>query len=51
MVLAATIAAGAVVGMKYRMLNWDFQEIATGTVEAQLVIPADQPVFIIELTR
>jgi len=47
----ATITAGPMEGMKYRMIDWDFKEIAAGTVGKELKIPDDKPVFILELTR
>ncbi len=47
----ARIATGPLKGMRFRMIDWHFTEIASGTLGASLVIPADKPVFTIELTR
>ncbi len=47
----ATITAGPLEGMRYRCLDWGFREIASGTVGKTLTIPADQPIFTIELER
>ena len=47
----ARIACGPLKGMKYRMIDWHFREIAAGTVDDSLIIPADKPIFTIELSR
>ena len=47
----ARITSGPLKGMHYRMIDWRSQEIASGTVGEVLVIPANKPVFTIELSR
>ncbi len=49
----ATVIAPPLAGMKYKWLNWHFKPIGEGEVGAdgKLVIPADKPIFTIELTR
>jgi len=47
----ARITTGPLKGMRYRMINWHFQEIASGTVGDTLIIPADKPIFTIEMSR
>ncbi len=47
----ARITTGPLKGMHYRMINWHFQEIASGTLGDQFVIPADKPIYTIELSR
>lgn len=47
----ATITSGPLEGMRYRFVDWHFQEISSGVVGTELVIPADQPIFTVELTR
>ncbi len=47
----ATVTSGPLQGMKYRYLDWHFNELASGTVGATLQVPNDKPIFIIELTR
>ena len=47
-----TVISKALSGMKYRLLDWHFRELGAGTVaDGVLTIPADKPVFSIELTR
>ncbi len=48
----ATLRATWLVGMNYRLIDWHFNELATGNVPQDgLEVPADQPVFRVELTR
>jgi len=47
----ARITSGPLKGMKYRMMDWRGKEIDSGTVGRRLRIPADQPIFTIELSR
>lgn len=48
----ATLDAGPLRGMRYRMLDWHRREIASGTIDGEtFVVPADKPVWMIELTR
>ncbi len=47
----ARLATGPLKGMRYRMIDWRFHEIAAGVVGDVLQIPVDKPVFTIELTR
>ncbi|NJK91429.1 MAG: hypothetical protein HC904_06130 [Blastochloris sp.] len=50
--VGATLQAPYLPGMNYRFLDWHFREIAQGKVGPDgLKIPADQPVFLIELKR
>jgi hypothetical protein len=50
--VGATIEAPALDGMQYTQRDWHMNPIRTGVVRAgQLTIAADQPVFVIELTR
>lgn len=50
--VAGTIECAAIDGMTYRMVDFEQRELATGMVEDEsLAIPADQPVWFIELTR
>jgi hypothetical protein len=51
--VGATVEAPALAGMRYRLLDWHFQELGAGTVGAdgRLAVPADKPVFVVELTR
>jgi hypothetical protein len=50
--VGAHVAGAAINGMTYRMLDWHMNQIASGKVEgSSLVIPADKPVFIVELAR
>jgi len=50
--VGATVKADAINGMKYVMRDWHLQPIAEGVVEkGTLVIPSDQPVFVVELER
>ena len=48
-----TVAAPQLAGMTYTMYDMNMNELATGSVktDGQLVIPADQPVFFVKLTR
>lgn len=46
------VTSAALSGMAWRTLDWHLREIAKGTVTNGILdIPADQPVFTIELTR
>jgi hypothetical protein len=49
----ATVIAPPMKGMKFRWLDWHFKEIGAGVVggDGKLVIPADKPIFYVELTR
>ena len=49
----ATITAPALAGMTYRLLDWHLRELGKGTVTANgvVTIPADKPVFSMELRR
>ncbi|MDA3959785.1 MAG: hypothetical protein PF961_03270 [Planctomycetota bacterium] len=49
--VGGTVTAGPIKGMNFRFLDWHFRELGAGTVGDTLVIPADQEVFFIELTR
>jgi len=50
--VGATVEAKAIGGMSYRLLDWHLNEIAAGRVEGGVLrIPADQPVFLVELER
>lgn len=48
----ASVFAPGLRGMKYRFMDWNRKEIATGTItDGVLKIPADQPIFYVDLTR
>jgi hypothetical protein len=50
--VGATLTSPALTGMSYRMLDWHLNPIAEGTIDnGTLQIPADEAVFVIELTR
>ncbi len=51
--VGATISGEALSGMKYSFKDWTLREIATGTIDddGRLVIPADLPVFTVDLER
>ncbi len=47
----AVVTTGPLKGMKYTMMDWALRPIGQGVVGETLTIPADKPVFYIELTR
>jgi len=49
----ARISASALAGMRYLMRDWRLQPIGEGTVgkDGVLKVPADKPIYIMELTR
>ena len=47
----AHITTGPLKGMRYRMIDWHAREIDAGIVGDALLIPANKPVFTIELSR
>ena len=47
----ATIRTGPLNGMKYRLLDWHFKEIGSGTLSETFNFDAQQEIFYIELTR
>lgn len=49
----AVVTAPALVGMRWKAVDWHFRIVSEGTVGADgmLTISADQPIFSIELTR
>ncbi|MDX2055591.1 MAG: hypothetical protein SFV15_24530 [Polyangiaceae bacterium] len=50
--VGATVEAEALRGMSYTFRDWHMQEIGKGTISGNtLEIPADKPIFVIELTR
>jgi hypothetical protein len=51
--VGAALTAPQLAGMKWRMIDFNENLLAHGTIAAtgQLLIPADQPVFVIELNR
>lgn len=51
--VGATVAAPALAGMKWKMIDFSEKTIAEGTVGADgvLVVPADKPVWLTELRR
>jgi hypothetical protein len=49
--VGATLSSGPLEGMQYRFVDWHFQELASGIVGPQLQIPAELPIFTVELTR
>jgi hypothetical protein len=50
--VGATVHGEVLDGMKYRMVDWNFREIRKGIIRnGMLEIPADLPVFLVELTR
>jgi len=50
--VGATVTAQSLNGMRYRTLDWNFNTLTTGTVtDGKLVVPDNQPIFTIELTR
>lgn len=50
--VGATVFAPGLKGMKYRFVDWNRKEIGSGTLtDGVLKIPADKPVFYVDLTR
>lgn len=50
--VGATIASPALNGMRYTFRDWHLNAIGSGTITGgKLTIPADKPIFTIELTR
>jgi hypothetical protein len=50
--VGGTVEAEAIDGMTYVFRDFGMQEIASGTVaDGRLVVPDDQPIFLVELTR
>ncbi len=50
--VGATVEGQVLAGMGYRLLDWHLREIGSGKVAAgTLRIPADKPVFLVELER
>jgi hypothetical protein len=50
--VGATVEAPALNGMRYILRDWHMKEIGRGTVShGALTVPADKPVFVIELER
>ncbi|MGF1678299.1 MAG: hypothetical protein ACFCUX_03785 [Candidatus Methylacidiphilales bacterium] len=50
--VGGSVTAPFLKGMHYRMLDWHLREIHSGTLESDsLTIPADMPIFSIELAR
>jgi hypothetical protein len=50
--VGATVAAPALDGMKYSFRDWHLKEIGAGVIRGGVLkIPADQPVFCVELER
>jgi hypothetical protein len=50
--VGATIASPALNGMRYTFRDWHLNDIGSGTITGgKLTIPADKPIFTIELTR
>lgn len=50
--VGATVKAPQIDGMTYVFRDWNMKEIGRGTVkDGTLTVPADQPVFIVELSR
>lgn len=50
--VGATVHAPMLNGMQYRLLDWHMNELARGRVQdGTLKVPADVPVFIVELAR
>jgi len=51
--VGGTVEAPALSGMRYRLLDWHLQQIGSGTVapDGRLTVPADKPVFVVELER
>ncbi len=50
--VGATIESPALTGMNYTFRDWHMKSIGSGRVtDGKLVIPADQPVFVVELER
>jgi hypothetical protein len=50
--VAGTLNADWLKGMNYRMLDWHGAELKSGTLsDGTLTIPADLPIYVIELTR
>jgi len=50
--VAGTVTCPAIDGMRWTMLDWHMQPLASGTVNGgKIDIPSDQPVFVVELER
>lgn len=50
--VGATVEARALEGMHYVFRDWEMKEIGAGKImEGTLTIPADKPVFVVELSR
>jgi len=50
--VAGTVQAEALRGMRYTFRDWHMQDIGSGTIkDTSLEIPADKPIFVVELTR
>ncbi|HUS45050.1 MAG TPA: hypothetical protein VM219_03350, partial [Phycisphaerae bacterium] len=50
--VGVTIQCKDIEGMKYTLRDWNMRDIGQGTVkDGVLTVPADKPIFIIELTR
>jgi hypothetical protein len=51
--VGATVLAGPLAGMRYRMIDFNERSLAEGTVgrDGALRVPADKPVWLTELTR
>jgi hypothetical protein len=49
----ARISAPAIAGMRYRMLDWNLKSIDEGVIDTigVFAIPADKPIYLIELRR
>jgi hypothetical protein len=51
--VSASIQGKALAGMRYRLLDWHFREIGSGTVGANgvLRLPANRPIWVVDLRR
>jgi hypothetical protein len=50
--VGVTVEAPQLAGMKYTLRDWHMRPIGEGVVEGgSLVVPADQPVYLVDLTR
>jgi hypothetical protein len=50
--VGAVVRGEVLNGMSYRMLDWHFRELKKGKINNGIIeIPADLPVFIVELSR
>jgi hypothetical protein len=51
--VGATVTAKSLAGMKYRMIDFNERVLVEGTIgdDGVLRVPADQPVWLTELTR